>query len=106
MKKEQPYRVNLFRPKTGYMKGEVIVMLAVLIVWGVAAFGFQLILHLTSSATSGSWLTGFSFFNLPFHFWFTAQMLPLLFIIICVAFNIFIDRLAERQSRRREGFYD
>lgn len=106
MKEEQPHRVNLFRPKTGYMKGEVIIMLAVLVVWGAAAFGFQLLLWLTSDAGSGSWLTGFSFFNLPFHFWFTAQMLPLLFIIICIAFNICIDRLAERQSRRRDGFYD
>jgi len=102
----EPYRVNLFRPKTGYMRGEVTIMLAILIGWGVVTFGFQLLLRLTAGSGAGSWLTGFSFFNLPFHFWFTAQMLPLWFIIVCVIFNLCIDRLAERQRRRREGYHD
>ncbi len=101
-----PYRVNLFRPKSGYMKGEVAIMLAALVGWGVVTFGFQLLLRLTDVPGRGSWLAGFSFFNLPFHFWFTAQMLPLWFIIICVLFNLCIDRLSKRQSRRRDGFND
>jgi putative solute:sodium symporter small subunit len=101
----EPYRVNLFRPKNGYMRGEVIVMLAALIAWGVVTFGFQLLLRL-SDTPQGSWLTTFSFFNLPFHFWFTAQMLPLWFIIICALFNLRIDRLSMQQSRRRDGIHD
>src|SRR5512145_1688111 len=102
----EPYQVNLFRPKSGYMKGEVAIMLAVLAGWVVVTFGFQLMLMLSESGERGSWLTGFSFFNLPFHFWFTAQMLPLWFIIICALFNLCIDRLTERQSRRRNGLHD
>lgn len=101
-----PGRVNLFHPQSGYMKGEVTVILAALSGWAVVTFGFQLLLMLTDTPGSGSWLAGFSFFNLPFHFWFTAQMLPLWFIIICVLFNLRIDRLDKKQGRRRDGFND
>ena len=38
--KHDVYDVNLFRPKKGYMRGEVIVLLAVLFGWGAATFGF------------------------------------------------------------------
>lgn len=99
-------RVNLLRPKGEQMKGEVAIMLASLLGWGVVTFGFQLILAVVDGYGKGSWLTGLNFFGLPFHFWFTAQMLPLWFIIICALFNLGIDRLSKRQSRRRDVFYD
>ena len=102
----EPCSINLFRPKAGYMRGEVAIMLAVLCAWGVATFGFQIFLSFADPRGGASWLTTFSFFNLPFHFWFTAQMLPLWFIIICVIFNLCIDRLSERQSRRKDSFHD
>lgn len=105
-KEHDAYRVSLFRPKSGYMKGEVAVMLSALVGWGTITFGFQLLLWLTDTPEKGSWLTRFNFFNLPFHYWFTAQMLPLIFIIICALFNLRIDRLSERQSRRRDGIHD
>jgi putative solute:sodium symporter small subunit len=100
------YSVNLFRPKSTYMRGEVLIMLVVLALWGVASFGFQLWLALSGNVAGRCWLESFTFFNLPFHFWFTAQMLPLWFILICALFNFFIDRLAYRQSREREGSDD
>jgi len=98
--------VNLFRPTSAYMKGEVFVMLFILVLWGGASFGFQLWLRLSADPSGKSWLESFTFFNLPFHFWFTAQMLPLWFIIICALFNVFIDRLTARERRRREGYHD
>ena len=98
--------VNLFRPKSHAMKGEVLAMLAVLVGWGVAVFGFQLWLVLSADSSGSSWLEKFTFFNLPFHFWFTAQMLPLWFIIICALFNLFMDRLTERRSRKGEQYHD
>lgn len=102
MKNErEPCKVNLLRPKSRYMMGEVAIMIAALIAWGVVTFGFQLLLLLTDGPGGKGWLTSFSFFNLPFHFWFTAQMLPLWFIIICALFNLGIDRLSERQSRQK-----
>jgi len=103
---DKRYGVNLFRPKPGFMKGEVKIMFSILALWGTASFGFQLWLRLSSNAAGKSWLESFTFFNLPFHYWFTAQMLPLWFILICILFNILIDRLAEKETRRREGYHD
>jgi putative solute:sodium symporter small subunit len=103
---DRKYSVNLFRPKSTYMKGEVLAMLFVLVLWGAAAFGFQVWLKLSAGPAGKSWLESFIFFNLPFHYWFTAQMLPLWFIIICALFNVFIDRLMLKESRRREGYHD
>lgn len=97
------YDVNLFRPKPGYMRDEVKIILLVLIGWGVATFGFQLLLRLLADPVTGeSVLARLDFFNLPLHFWFTGQLLPLWFIILCALFNIFIDKLTERHSRRRD----
>lgn len=100
------YQVNLFRPKSDGMKGEVVAIMIVLAVWGISVFGFQLWLALSSTPSGKSLLEDFTFFNLPFHYWFTAQLLPLFFIIICALFNLFMDRLTLRQSRRREGYDD
>ncbi len=105
--KHDAYDVNLFRPKKGYMRGEVVVILVVLFGWGAATFGFQWLIWLAAETPHGcSLLTRFSFFNLPFHFWFTGQLLPLWFIILCVIFNIYIDRLTEHHSRRRDRSYE
>ena len=106
MEKPDSYRVNLFKTRKGYMSGEVAIMLAVLVGWGGATFGFQLLLSLLGDASGESLLTSFTFFNLPFHWWFTGQLLPLWFIILCVLFNIGIDRLTTRHSRRKDGLYD
>ncbi|HEY5974840.1 MAG TPA: DUF4212 domain-containing protein [Geobacteraceae bacterium] len=100
------YRVNLFRPRQGYMASEVAIILVVLVGWGGATFGFQLLLELLADPAGGSFLTRFSFFNLPFHFWFTGQLLPLWFVILCVLFNLAVDRLTERHSRKRDDFYE
>jgi len=103
---DRKYQVNPFRPLSSCMKGEVIAILTVLAFWGIAAFGFQLFLMLSAGTDGKSPLESFVFFNLPFHFWFTAQMLPLCFIILCVLFNLFIDRLAKRKNREREWHHD
>ena len=100
------FRVNPFSPNKGYMGGEVAIILAVLVGWGGVTFGFQLLLQLLDGTRVGSFLTGFTFFNLPFHFWFTGQFLPLWFIILCVVFNVYIDRLTYRHSRRRDRTYE
>jgi putative solute:sodium symporter small subunit len=105
--KREIYTVNPFRPKRGYMREEVFIILAVLFGWGVMTFGFQLLIWLMSDSSHGcSTFTRFYFFNLPFHFWFTAQFLPLWFVILCFLFNVYIDRLTERHSRRRDRSYE
>ncbi len=107
LEKPDQYDVNLFKPKKGYMGGEVAIILAILVGWGVMTFGFQLLIWLLGEPPHGeSILTRLSFFNLPLHFWFTAQFLPLWFIILCIAFNVYTDRLAEYHSRRRDRTYE
>jgi len=106
-RKHDIYTVNLFRPKKGYMTEEVIIIFTALFGWGVMTFGFQFFIGLLNgSSRRGTLLSGFHIFNLPFHFWFTAQMLPLWFIIICALFNLFMDRLTERRSRKGEQYHD
>ena len=106
-RKRTIYTVNMFRPKKGYMRAEVVIILTALFGWGMMIFGFQFLVWLVSESPSGqSLLTRFSFFNLPFHFWFTAQFLPLWFVFLCFIFNVYIDRLTERHSRRRDRTYE
>ncbi len=106
-RKDDIYTVNLFRPKKGYMTEEVIIIFTALFGWGVMTFGFQLFVRLMSEHPLWEgFLARFRFFNLPFHFWFTAQFLPLWFVVLCFIFNVYIDRLTERHSRRRDRTYE
>ena len=103
-RKEEIYSVNLCRPRSGYMKDEVGIILLTLAGWGGMTFGFQLLVRFLGDGHN--MLTTSRFFNLPFHFWFTAQFLPLWFIILCVIFNLYIDRMTEHHSRRRDRTYE
>jgi len=106
-RKSDDYTVNMLRPKKGYMREEVAIILAVLLGWGVVTFGFQFLIWLMGDSSQGcSMVTRFRFFNLPFHFWFTAQFLPLWFIILCIIFNLYIDGLTERHSHRRDRSHE
>jgi len=103
---DQRYQVNLFRPKKGHMRDEVRIIFLILFGWAAATFGFQILLALSRGTGLGDLITGLTFFNLPLHFWFTAQFLPLWFIILCVVFNLYLDRITEYHSRRRDRTYD
>ncbi|SNB47999.1 DUF4212 domain-containing protein [Geobacter sp. DSM 9736] len=105
---EKPFReINILRPKQGYMQEEVKIIFLILIAWAMMTFGFKLLLSLVAETPAGeSLLTRLTFFNLPFNFWFTGQFLPLWFIILCIIFNLYIDRLSERHSRRRDRSHD
>ncbi|BBA69062.1 DUF4212 domain-containing protein [Geobacter sulfurreducens] len=104
---QKPYAVNFFRPRKGYMTGEVAIIAAVLVGWAVVNFGFQGVLALLAQSPDGEGiLTRLTFLSFPWHFWFTGQFLPLWFIILCVLFNIYIDRHTEQHSRRRDRSHD
>ncbi|HBG05433.1 MAG: sodium:solute symporter [Geobacteraceae bacterium GWC2_58_44] len=100
------YQVNLFRPKTGHMRDEVLIIFAILFGWAICTFGFQIVLAVSRGTGAGDLLTRLTFFNLPLHFWFTAQFLPLWFIVLCVVFNVYIDRITQYHSRRRDRSYE
>lgn len=103
---EKSYQVNLLRPKKGHMRDEVLIILAILFGWGVCTFGFQLLVYLCQGSGAGNLLTRLTLFNLPLHFWFTGQFLPLWFIVLCVVFNLYVDRITEYHSRRRDKSYE
>jgi putative solute:sodium symporter small subunit len=103
---DQRYRVNLFRPKKGHMRDEVFIIGVVLVGWALVTFGFQILLAASRGTGLGDLLTRLTLFNLPVHFWFTGQLLPLWFILLCIVFNLYIDRITEYHSRRRDRTYD
>ena len=100
------YQVNLLRPKKGHMRDEVLIICAILFGWAVCTFGFQILLAVSRGTGAGSILTGLTLFNLPLHFWFTGQFLPLWFIFLCIVFNLYIDRITQYHDRRRDRSYD
>jgi len=100
------YQVNLFRPKMGHMRDEVVIIFAILFGWAVCTFGFQALLAVCQGTPAGSVLTRLSVFGLPLHFFVTGQFLPLWFIVLCVIFNIYLDRITEYHSRRRDRSYE
>ena len=102
MSQEDPrYQVNLFHPKKGGMRDEVLIIFVVLFGWALFTFGFQLLLAACQGTGAGSILAGLTLFNLPLHFWFTGQLLPLWFI-----FNLYLDRITEYHSRKRDRSYE
>jgi putative solute:sodium symporter small subunit len=103
----EEYQINPFTPKKGAMVDELAVIVAILTGWWLANFGFQFILLFISENPAGnSMLTRLTFLSFPFHFWFTAQMLPLWFVILCVIYNLYIDKVSEQHSRRKDRTYE
>lgn len=79
------------------MRGEVRVIWMVLACWFATIVGIQIFVYLLEINYSELLLNEMTFFNLPIHFWLTGQLLPLWFIILCVLFNIWMDRHAARR---------
>jgi len=76
------------------MRGEVRVIRLILAGWVSAIVLIQVFIYLLEINYSELLLNDMTFFNLPIHFWLTGQLLPLWFIILCVLFNIWMDRHA------------
>jgi putative solute:sodium symporter small subunit len=95
-------RVNILRPNAGYMRREVLLIWVMLLGWGVLTFGFQLLLVWWGETPVGEGpLTATYIFGFPLHFWFTGQFLIVWFIVLCLFYNLFIDRLTEKYRKRR-----
>lgn len=96
------WRVNIMRPIAGYMRREVLLIWGLLLGWGGLTFGFQLLLVLQGETPAGEGpLTAASVFGFPLHFWFTGQFLIIWFIVLCLLYNLFIDRLTGKFRKRR-----
>lgn len=86
--------LSFFKPRGATMRGEVRVIKLILAGWLIAIIGFQLFAYLLEVSYSELLLEDLTFFNLPIQFWLSGQFLPLWFIILCVLFNIWMDRHA------------
>jgi putative solute:sodium symporter small subunit len=84
--------LSFFKPRGATMRSEVRVITLVLSGWLVAIVGFQLFAYFLEISYSEILLKDLTFFNLPIQFWLSGQLLPLWFIILCVLFNIWMDR--------------
>jgi uncharacterized membrane protein len=83
---------SFFKPRGTAMRGEVRVIKFVLSGWLIAIVGFQLFAYFLEESYSELLLEDLTFLNLPIQFWLSGQLLPLWFIILCVLFNIWMDR--------------
>ncbi|MFA7402414.1 MAG: DUF4212 domain-containing protein [Pelobacteraceae bacterium] len=83
---------GFFNPRGASMRGEVRAIKLVLSGWLIAIVGFQLFAYLLEANYSELLLKDLTFFNLPIQFWLSGQFLPLWFIILCVLFNVWMDR--------------
>ncbi len=84
--------LSFFRPRGAAMRSETRVIKLILISWLTAIVGLQVYIYLLEQNYSELLLNELTIFNLPVHFWLTGQFLPLWFIILCVLFNIWMDR--------------
>ncbi len=84
--------LSFFRPRGATMRKEVRVISLILAGWLIAIVSFQLFAYLLEANYSELLLADLTFFNLPIQFWLSGQFLPLWFIILCVLFNIWMDR--------------
>ncbi len=92
--------LSFFKPRGASMRGEVRVITFILSGWLLAIVGFQLFAYILEVNYSELLLEDLTFFNLPIQFWLSGQLLPLWFIILCVLFNIWMDR---HSVQSREG---
>jgi uncharacterized membrane protein len=92
--------INIFRPLQGTMQGEVQVIALLLAACLLSVVGTQIAIWVLEESLDGFWLTELIFFNLPIHFWISGQFLPLLFIVLGLVFNLWMDR---HELRRMEG---
>lgn len=56
----------------------------------------QFVILLLEKSEWGIVFTELIFFNLPIHYWITGQFMPLWFILIGIAFNLWMDRNEDR----------
>jgi putative solute:sodium symporter small subunit len=113
---EKDLNINFFRPVGDFMTKDVNMKKLVLIIWGVATYGFLILLvlvgdpNVTTEVTLNtgevvtqvagkSFLTETTFLGFPFHYWYSAQFCIILYIFLCWWYCKFIDKLEAEHSK-------
>jgi putative solute:sodium symporter small subunit len=94
-------RINFFRPRPGFMRREVTIILFTLIAWALLTFGMPVHLAVSHSDPATTLANVPYMFGMPVYYWFTGQFLILWFILLCFVFNVLIDWLTESYRKRR-----
>ena len=95
-------RINFFRPLPGFMRKKVHYIWVLLASWAFFTFGFQFLLVLFQRSPDGSSpLTERIIFGFPFHYWYSGQFIILWFILLCLLYNLFVDRLTSEYRKRK-----
>lgn len=84
--------LSFFTPRGGTMRSEVRVIKLILTGWLLAIVGSQCFAYFLEASYSELLIKDLVFINLPIQFWLSGQLLPLWFIILCILFNIWMDR--------------
>ena len=95
---------SFFKPHGTTMRSEVRVISFILSGWLISIVGCQLFAYLLEVNYSELLLDDLIFFNLPIQFWLSGQLLPLWFIILCVLFNVWMDRHSEQSHEESLRF--
>lgn len=90
--------VNFFRPLSGLMAREVRLIILLLALCLLGLFVSQFGILFLEKSEWGYMLTEYIFFNLPIHYWITGQFLPLWFVLVGIAFNLWMDHNESRYS--------
>ena len=113
---EQDVNINFFKPVGDFMKKDVAMKKKLILVWFFATYGFLFLLKLVADpndvveltlgtgevitqVTGKSFLTETQFLGFPFHWWYSAQFLILLFIGLCYIYCKFIDKLEAEHGK-------
>lgn len=96
---------SFIKPIGTAMQSEVRVIKLVLAGWFLSIVGFQIFAYLMEVNYSELLLQDLTFFNLPIQFWLTGQFLPLWFIILCLLFNLWMDRHTVQTSEGSLRFH-
>ena len=86
--------VNVFRCAGPRKRPAIRIITLVLAAWLLAVVGSQGAVYFLEYTRQGTQLAQYTFFNLPISYWLTGHFLPLWFILLCVVFNLWMDRHA------------
>jgi len=96
---DHPVEINFFRARSKLLRRKLRLIRLALLGWFLATFAPPaLLVYLQRSPRGESVLTELSVFGFPLHFWLTGQFLILVFVLLCLFFNLSVDHLHRQQG--------
>ena len=112
---EKDININFFKPVGDFMKRDVAMKKIIIVIWFLISFGFMFLLRIvanpnvtvtledgTTRVVGESFLTKMQFLGFPFHYWFSAQFAILGFILLCLWYCKFVEKLEKEMGHNEE----